>query len=195
MENSTIKKACRRGFTLIELMIVIVILGVLMGTILPRITGGQARARDTGRIADLNTISQALETYYDDFGQYPGAIGTEYCLDGAESVAFEDDLGDYLKGGAVPTPPSSGQKTTIASKTCTGSYYYAPLENRGLDLNGYVLATDVETWQMANVNTSSGTFTPLDVDTFAGNIDAVDTATMETADDTSALSSIYMLVN
>jgi len=192
MKNLTLKKAFRRGFTLIELMIVIVILGVLMGTILPRITGGQARARDTGRIADLNTISQALETYYDDFGEYPGDQDSEYCLD--DSNDFEDDLGDYLKGGVMPTPPSTSQITDVGGEECEGSYYYAPLTNRGLDLNGYVLATDVETWQMANVSTADGSYNygTFDVETFSANIDTA--ADMKGDDDDNALASIYMVV-
>lgn len=153
MKNNVFKK----GFTLIELMIVIVILGVLMGTILPRLTGAQARARDTGRIADLNTIGQALETYFDDNGQYPGTSGTIYCLattDGGDEDldAIVDDLGSYLKGGLVPKPAAS-QKTRYddTENTCNGTYVYIPLANRGIDNNGYALITDVETYQKANI--------------------------------------------
>ena len=140
MKNNAFKK----GFTLIELMIVIVILGVLMGTILPRLTGAQSRARDTGRIADLNTLSQALETYYDDNGEYPVADGN--C---APSV-----LGAYLKGNALPIPPSAAQDTIVGGATCSGSYFYKPLTKSGLPNNGYVLGSDVETWQTANVSTN-----------------------------------------
>ncbi len=145
MSDLTLRSAFRRGFTLIELMIVIVILGVLMGTILPRLTGAQSRARDTGRIADLNTIAQALETYYDDNGQYPGENGTEYCLNTGEDK-ISPSLSGYLKAQKVPTPPQSGQKTL----SCTGGYVYAPITSKGIDNNGFLLLTDVETYQLAN---------------------------------------------
>ncbi|PIZ72444.1 hypothetical protein COY07_03280 [Candidatus Peregrinibacteria bacterium CG_4_10_14_0_2_um_filter_43_11] len=198
MKNTSLKNTLNRGFTLIELMIVIVILGVLMGTILPRLTGAQARARDIGRIADLNAISQALETYFDDFGKYPGVSGTAYCMDPTIETANHPAklLEGYLKGG-VPTAPSTKQMTelTVTSATeagsevppCKGTYLYAPLKNRGLNANGYVLLTDVEVWQNANVDLTTS---------LAGKTEVKDFVTKGLASETAnSRASAYMVVN
>jgi len=139
--KTTTKSAFHRGFTLIELMIVIVILGILMGTILPRLTGAQSRARDTARVADLNNIAQALEVYFNDRGSYPIADAGG-CLVGTTAGA----LGEYLKGGRVPEPASKQQNTL----GCIGTYYYKPLKRSAIPQSAYILASDVETWQTAN---------------------------------------------
>ena len=174
----TIKNAFRRGFTLIELMIVIVILGILMGTILPRLTGAQSRARDTARIADLNNISQALEVYSSDFGEYPDAAcaNADYganclnvgCTDPNDTY---EKLAEYLKGNRVPQ--NVGKQTDTLG--CVGSYYYSSLKSGGTTNQSYVLASDLETWQMANYAANSGLLTdPGGADEFGSGDEAGD---------------------
>ena len=62
-----------RGFTLVELMIVIAIIGLLSGIIITSLTGSKAKSRDARRISDINQIQLALEQYFDRCGQYPAA--------------------------------------------------------------------------------------------------------------------------
>ncbi len=59
------------GFTLVEMLIVIVIIWILAAAIIPKITGVLARARDTQRIADLKNVAMAIQNYKMDYGEYP----------------------------------------------------------------------------------------------------------------------------
>ncbi len=59
------------GFTLIELMVVILILGLLALLIVPNVTGVSDRARATKAQADVSALKQALSAYYIDNGGYP----------------------------------------------------------------------------------------------------------------------------
>lgn len=60
-----------RGFTLIEIMVVIVILGVLAALIVPKIMGRPDEARKMAAKQDITTIEQALKLYKLDNHQYP----------------------------------------------------------------------------------------------------------------------------
>ena len=60
-----------RGFTLIEIMVVVVILGILGSLIVPNIIGRPDEARATAARADIEAIGNALELYRLDNGNYP----------------------------------------------------------------------------------------------------------------------------
>lgn len=65
------RKMNQKGFTIIELLVVIVIIGILVALTLPNLFSAQARGRDTDRKNELKNLQQKLETYFNDNGSYP----------------------------------------------------------------------------------------------------------------------------
>lgn len=63
----------KKGFTLIEMLIVITVIALLASLILVGMGGARAKARDSRRIADLHNVMNALELYYAKVGTYPVA--------------------------------------------------------------------------------------------------------------------------
>ena len=64
-------KQKQSGFTLVEILIVIVIIGILAGLVITQILGANAKARDTERKTDVNSIVNQLEAYYAKSNGYP----------------------------------------------------------------------------------------------------------------------------
>ena len=63
----------KRGFTLMELLVVISIIALLASIMIVVLAGTRKRARDTKRLAEMQQLILALEIYYDNHGQYPPA--------------------------------------------------------------------------------------------------------------------------
>lgn len=61
------------GFTLVELLIVIVVIGILAALVITTFAGVQQRARNSERQTDINAIAGQLEAYYATSGSYPAA--------------------------------------------------------------------------------------------------------------------------
>ena len=66
-------RTLQRGFTLIELMVVLVIIGVLVALIVPNVIGRADDARATAAKTDVNNLMQALKLYRLDNQRYPTA--------------------------------------------------------------------------------------------------------------------------
>ena len=95
-----------KGFTLIELMIVVAIIAIIAAVAIPSLLGAKKTANEATAIANLRTISTCCEQYRNVNGEYPLAIGdlrgtTDY-ID--ESLADGNKSGyDYVLAGAVST--------------------------------------------------------------------------------------------
>ena len=61
------------------MLIVIVIIGILSASVLPRVLGIQENARDTARKADISSLQTALELYHIDSGSYPRSDTAAWC--------------------------------------------------------------------------------------------------------------------
>jgi type II secretion system protein G len=161
----------KSGFTLIELLIVIVILGILATVGLASFTSSQMKSRDAKRKANLQQISQALELYYNDKGQYPssdasgnmygcGAAGTAVCTWG--SSVFSNTTTGTIYMTKLPTDPSSNSyyyKATINSGLYTKYQLYARLEN--LQDTKSIITTNLNCGtQTCNYGVSSSNTTP-----------------------------------
>lgn len=86
----------QKGFTIIELLVVIVIIGILVALALPQLFAAQARGRDADRKNDLKNIQQKLETYFNDEGFYPSDATTisGVSLDGPRNTTYTYTGGD-----------------------------------------------------------------------------------------------------
>ena len=83
------------GFTLIELMLVVVVLGILAGIAVPRMGGVRGQAEDSEVKSNLRAMQSALEMHYVNDGQYPQNVNssTEYISGDLASVFSRDAYG------------------------------------------------------------------------------------------------------
>jgi general secretion pathway protein G len=103
------RKIGNRGFTLVELMIVVAIIGILAAIAIPLYASIQARARVAKVQADLRTLATAVSMYQAHIGSLPNAI-TDLTVSVSNNLG--QTAGPFI--GSVPTPPGGGSPTWSA---------------------------------------------------------------------------------
>ena len=137
----------QKGFSLIELLVVITIIALLTGVIASSVSGPRGKARDSQRVSDLGQLQLALSLYVDRCGQYPTSVlaGSTYVINIASSCTTSTGtvtMGTYIN--AIPTPPTGASQT---------GYDYATYTNSSSQVVNYVLHAKLES---ANPASSRG---------------------------------------
>jgi general secretion pathway protein G len=138
-----------RGFTMIELMVVIVILGILAGLIVPRIMDRPAQAKQLKAKMTIESLSAALKLYKLDNGSYPS---TEQGLQAlVQSPGSGGEMknwrkGGYLEKGKVPNDPWDNEYIYIAP----GAHGDFDLISYGADgtAGGEDANMDINSWEI-----------------------------------------------
>jgi general secretion pathway protein G len=94
----------QRGFTLVEMLVVITIIGLIMGLIGPRVLNYLSESKVKAAKIQLQSFGSALDLFYLDAGRYPStAEGLTALVRQTSGIASWN--GPYLRGGNVPNDP------------------------------------------------------------------------------------------
>lgn len=117
----------QEGFTIVELLIVIIVIGILAGLVIVTFTGIQQKARNTERQTDIKAIQSHIETYNAQNGRYPTRddLNTQ---PGTGNWWIQDNL-KGLDKEALRDPKASTFQ--LAGSATANQYAYAPTASDG----------------------------------------------------------------
>ena len=131
MKHGGLALSQSKGFTLVEMLIVIAVIAILAGVVLTGVTGFQATARDTRRIGDLKNTQNFLELYYNKCGYYPGGIDA-----GGDCTTTDPASWSQLEDSMEPDVTSNFPNDPVTGRT----YYYGVSGDR----LQYVIGAELE---------------------------------------------------
>jgi len=138
------RSSMARGFTLIELMIVVVILGLLATTVMPKILSKPDQARRTKAMVDIRSIQSALALFKTDTGRFPTTAEGLRALVSNPGLTGYDPEG-YLE--KVPTDPWGHPYIYLSPGLHSKDYDLESLGKDGED-GGADKNADIESWNL-----------------------------------------------
>ncbi len=109
------------GFTLVELLIVMVIIAALAGGAIPLVSKRAEQARHTRAVSDIENLSSAVDYYETDMGAYPDSLDALFTAPTDETQAA-DWQGPYLKRRIANDPWGQPYNYVVPGSHNTGSY-------------------------------------------------------------------------
>ena len=153
----------QRGFTIVELLIVIVVIGILAALVITTFTGIQQKARNTERNTDVKALHGQVEAYYAQNGRYPTLANLNSNawratnMKGLDTEAIRDPKGTGAGAATSDTAPYQ-----LADTAAANIYSYAVLasddtacDNSTKDCAKYTLTSTLEgggTFTKTNLN-------------------------------------------
>ncbi|MBN2589179.1 MAG: type II secretion system major pseudopilin GspG [Sedimentisphaerales bacterium] len=140
------KRYYKNGFTLIELMVVIVILGILATIITPKILDRPEQARRTKAKIEIRELQSSLALFKTDTGSFPTTS------QGLEALITDPGVkgwkkGGYIEGNKLPVDPWGNQYIYLCPGLHDNDYdlesYGKDGEDGGMDFNA-----DIESWNL-----------------------------------------------
>jgi general secretion pathway protein G len=137
------RRRSERGYTLVEILVVITIIGLIMALVGPRVLNYLTESKvKTARI-QIQSFASALDLFYLDAGRYPSsAEGLAVLVRPTAGITAWN--GPYLKGGIVPTDPW-GKPYLYRSPGEHGAYDVVSLGSDGQE-GGTGTAADITSW-------------------------------------------------
>ncbi|MDF0584159.1 type II secretion system major pseudopilin GspG [Bradyrhizobium yuanmingense] len=133
------------GFTLVEMLVVITIIGLVVGLVGPRVLNHLSDSKTKAAKIQIEGLAQALDLYYLDNGSYPTtSVGLAALVQKPSSA--ERWNGPYLKGNAIPNDPWGKPYTYAFPGTHGPAYDLASLGADGRE-GGTEQAADIANWQ------------------------------------------------
>jgi general secretion pathway protein G len=133
-----------QGFTLIEILVVITIIGLIMGLVGPRVLNYLSEAKSKAAKIQIESFASALDLYFLDTGRYPTTSEGLTALVQRPGNTLPWN-GPYLKGGVVPTDPW-GNPYVYRMPGQHGTYDMISYGSDGNE-GGTGAASDVTSWQ------------------------------------------------
>jgi general secretion pathway protein G len=148
--NSQISYIREKGFTLIEIMVVVIILGLLAGLVLPRILGQEEKARVEAAKVQIRALEGALDAFKLDNGFYPSTDqGLDALIKKPETGRIPSKWreGGYLKPARIPKDPW-GKDYGYISPGSEGREYEIISYGADGEPGGEGNNADIESWKI-----------------------------------------------